>query len=90
MLCIAPIYWIFDSESALFAIEAFEVVLVGTASCLVVLAARLARLSWVLLIATLPTFLANPSLYMGMGAAAGLFCLAMSLLGLVLFARSPE
>ena len=90
MLCIPPIYWIFDSESALFAIKAFEIMLVSTASCLVVLAARLARLSWILLFAILSTFLTNPSLYMEMEAAAGMFCLAMYLLGLVLFARSPE
>lgn len=90
MLCSTPIYWISDSESVLFAIEVFEVMLVSIASCLLVPAARLARLSWVLLFAILPTFLANPSLYMGMEAAAGLFCLAISLLGLVLFARSPE
>ena len=90
MLWITPIYWVFDSESALFAIKAFEVMLVGTASCLVVLATRLARLSWILLFALLPTFLVNSSLYAGMEAGAGLFCLAMYLLGLVLFARSPE
>ena len=50
---------------------------VSTAACLVVLAIHLVRLSWILLFAILPTFLVNPSLYMGMESAAGLFCLVL-------------
>ena len=90
LLLITPMYWVFDAESALFAIKAFEIMLVSTAVALVALAARLARLPWILLLTVLPIFLSNLALFGGMEAAAGLFWLAMFLLSLVLFARSPD
>ena len=90
LLLITPMYWVFDAESALFAIKAFEVILVSTAVTLVALAARLARLPWILLFTVLPILLSNRALFGGMEAAAGLFWLAMFLLSLVLFARSPD
>ena len=90
MLIITPMYWVFDAESAVFAIKAFEVILVSTAVALVALAVRLARLPWILLFTVLPIFLSNRALFGGMEAAAGLFWLAMFLLSLVLFAQSPD
>ena len=90
LLLITPMYWVFDAESALFAIKAFEIMLVSTSVTLVALAARLARLPWILLFTVLPIFLSNRALFGGMEAAAGLFWLAMFLLSLVLFARSPD
>ena len=90
MLIITPMYWVFDAESAVFAIKAFEVILVSTAVALVALAVRLARLPWILLFTVLPIFLSNRALFGGTEAAAGLFWLAMFLLSLVLFAQSPD
>ena len=90
LLIITPMYWVFDAESAVFAIKAFEVILVSTAVALVALAVRLARLPWILLFTVLPIFLSNRALFGGMEAAAGLFWLAMFLLSLVLFAQSPD
>ena len=90
LLIITPMYWVFDAESAVFAIKAFEVILVSTAVALVALAVRLARLPWILLFTVLPIFLSNRALFGGTEAAAGLFWLAMFLLSLVLFAQSPD
>ena len=89
MLLITPFYWIFDPETALFGIKAFEIMLVTGAVVLVVLAARLARLPWILLFAVLPGLLSRPYLMVGMEAAAALFTLGILFLVLSLFARDP-
>ena len=54
LLLITPFYWIFDPETALFAIKAFEIMLIAGGVALIAAAARLARLPWILLFATLP------------------------------------
>ena len=89
MLLITPFYWIFDPVTALFGIKAFEIMLVTGAVVLVVLAARLARLPWILLFAVLPGLLSRPYLMVGMEAAAALFTLGVLFLVLSLFARDP-
>ena len=88
MLIITPFYWIFDPESALFGIKAFEITLATGSVVLIVLAARLACLLWILLFAVCPILLTNRSLTVGTEAAAGLFMLGGLLLGLVLFPRN--
>ena len=89
MLLITPFYWIFDPETALFGIKAFEIMLITGAVVLVVLAARLARLPWILLFAVLPMLLNRRPLMVGMEAAAALFTLGVLFLVLSLFARDP-
>ena len=89
MLLITPFYWIFVPETALFGIKVFEILLVTGAVVLVVLAARVARLPWMLLFAVLPGLLSRPYLIVGMEAAAALFLLGLLFLGLSLFARNP-
>ncbi len=91
MLLITPFYWIFDAETALFAIKAFEIMLVAGGAACIVLAARIARLPWILLFA-LPPFLyrlGNGVFFGGMESAAALFMLGLLFLTLTLFARSP-
>lgn len=87
MLLLTPFYWIFAPETALFGIKVFEILLVTGAAVLVVLAARVARLPWMLLFAVLPGLLSRPSLIMGMEAAAALFLLGT--LFLVVSLRPP-
>ena len=89
MLLITPFYWIFDSKAALFGIKAFEIMLVAGAVVLIVMAARLARLPWILLFAVLPALYHYHSLILGMEAAAALFMLGLLFCALVLFARNP-
>ena len=89
MLFITPFYWICDPVTALFGIKAFEIMLVTGAVVLVALAARLARLPWILLFAALPGLLSRPYLMVGMEAAAALFTLGVLFLFLSLFARNP-
>ena len=89
MLLITPFYWICDPVTALFGIKAFEIMLVTGAVVLVVLAARLARLPWLLLFAALPWLLSSFNLTLGMEAAAALFTLGGLFLVLSLFARDP-
>ena len=55
MFLIVPFYWMFDKVEALYAIRAFEVMLVAGGVALVAGAARVARLPWVLLFGALPT-----------------------------------
>ena len=88
-LLIAPFYWVFDKEAALFAIKAFEIMLVAGGVALVAAAARLARLPWYLMFAALPMLYQQRSLLMGMEAAAALFMLGLFILTACLFARSP-
>ena len=89
LFLITPFYWIFDREAALFAIKAFEIMLVAGGVALVAAAARLAHLPWVLMFATLPMLYQHHSLIAGMEAAATLFLLGLFLLTTCLFARSP-
>ncbi len=91
MLLITPFYWVFDKETALFAIKAFEIMLVAGGVALVAVAARLARLPWVLLFAALPILYQHqrPALFWGMEAAAALFMLGLLFLAGLLYARNP-
>ena len=54
LFLITPFYWIFDKEAALFAIKAFEIMLIAGGVALVTAAAWLARLPWYLMFAALP------------------------------------
>lgn len=89
MFMVTPFYWLFDPESALVAIKAFEFGLIAGGVALVVVAARLARLPWILLAATLPLLARHKGLVLGMEAAAGLFALGALFLALTGFARRP-
>ena len=89
LLLITPFYWICDPATALFGIKAFEIMLITGAVVLVVLAARVARLPWLLLFAALPMLLNRRPLMIGMEAAAALFTLGVLFLVLSLFARNP-
>ena len=89
LFLVTPFYWAFDKEAALFAIKAFEIMLVAGGAALVATAARLARLPWVLMFAALPMLYQQHSLFMGMEAAAALFMLGLFILTTCLFARSP-
>ena len=91
MLLITPFYWLFDKETALFAIKAFEIALVAGGMALIALAARLARLAWPLLFAALPTLYRNPrELLYGVEAAAAMFTLALFILAVCLYMRAPR
>ena len=89
MLLITPFYWVFDKEAALFAIKAFEIMLIAGGVALVAAAARLARMPYILLFAALPMLYHIPFLIAGMEAAAALFMLGLFILTACLFARSP-
>ena len=89
LFLITPFYWMFDKEAALFAIKAFEIMLVAGGVALVTAAARLARLPWVLMFAALPMLYQQRALLLGMEAAAALFMLGLFMLTACLFARSP-
>ena len=89
LFVITPFYWVFDKETALFAIKAFEIMLVAGGVALVTAAARLARMPWVLMFAALPVLYHIPFLIAGMEAAAALFMLGLFILAACLFARSP-
>ena len=92
LFLITPFYWLFDKEAALFAIKAFEIMLIAGGVALVAAAARLARMPYILLFAALPTLYQRRALHAliaGMEAAAGLFMLGLFMLTACLFARSP-
>ena len=89
LFLITPFYWLFDKTEALFAIKAFEVMLVAGGVALVAVAARVARLPWILLFAVLPAFYARRSMLLGLEAALVLFMLGLLLLATCLFARDP-
>ena len=89
LFLITPFYWVFDKEAALFAIKAFEIMLVAGGVALVATAARLARMPWVLMFAALPMLYQQRGLLLGMEAAAALFMLGLFILTACLFARSP-
>lgn len=89
MLLIVPFYWVFDPETALFGIKVFEIMLVAGGVSLIALAARLARLPWILLFAVAPALYGRHELTAGMEAAAALFFLGALFLAVILFARRP-
>ena len=89
MLLITPFYWMFDKETALFAIKAFEIMLVAGGVSLVAAAAWLSRLPWILLFAVLPALYLQGGMLRGMEAAAGLFMLGLFFFTIALFARDP-
>ena len=96
LFSITPFYWIFDKEAALFAIKAFEIMLVAGGVALVTAAARLARMPWYLMFAALPMLYLerdwialNRDLIGGLEAAAALFMLGLFILTACLFAQSP-
>ena len=89
LFLITPFYWVFDKETALFAIKAFEIMLIAGGVALVTAAARLARMPWVLMFAALPMLYQQEGLLLGMEAAAALFMLGLFILTICLFARSP-
>ena len=89
LFLVTPFYWVFDKEAALFAIKAFEIMLVAGGVALVTAAARLARMPWYLMFAALPMLYQHHALIAGMEAAAALFMLGLFILIICLFARSP-
>ncbi len=89
LFLITPFYWVFDKEAVLFAIKAFEIMLVAGGVALVTAAARLARMPWILLFALLPILYQQHWLFRGMEAAAALFMLGLFILAACLFTRSP-
>ena len=89
LLLITPFHWVFDKEAALFAIKAFEIMLVAGGVVLVAVAARLARMPWYLMFAALPMLYQIPFLIAGLEAAAALFMLGLFILTACLFARNP-
>ena len=91
MLLITPFYWLFDKETALFGIKAFEIMLVAGGAALIAVAARLAWLAWPLLFAALPMLYRYPNqLLLGLEAAAAMFALALLMLAVCLYMRAPE
>ena len=90
-LLITPFYWIFDKETALFGIKAFEIMLVAGGAALIAAAAWLARLAWPLLFVALPTLWRNPiELLYGLEAAAAMFTLALLILAVCVYMRHPD
>ncbi len=89
LFLITSFYWAFDPERALFAIKAFEIMLAAGGVAFIVLAARLARLPWILLFAALPMLCRRHVFFEGMESAAGLFMLSLLFLTMSLFARNP-
>ena len=89
LLLITPFHWVFDRETALFGIKAFEIMLIAGGAALVVLAARITRLLWILLFATLPLLYRASALYSGLEAAVALFSLSLLFVALGLFAKNP-
>ena len=89
LFAITPFYWVFDKAEALFAVKAFEIMLVAGGVALVAVAARVARLPWFLLFAALPTLYVQRGMLFGLEAALGLFTLGLLLLLVCLFGRDP-
>ncbi len=89
LLLITPFYWVFDPQTALFGIKALEIMLIAAGVAFIALSAQLARLSWILLFALLPTLYQIHSLLSGMEAAAALFMLGLFFTAICLFALRP-
>ena len=90
MLVITPVYWVFDPEAALYAIKALEIGLVAGGVALIVLAARWARLPWILMIPVLPLLFQHRSLIAGMEAALTLFSFGLLFAVLCGYAGRPD
>ena len=89
LFLITPFYRVFDKTEALFAIKALEIMLLAGGVALVAVAARVARLPWILLFAVLPTLYAQDGMLYGLEAALVLFMLGLLLLAMCLFADDP-
>ena len=89
LFLLTPLYWVFDKTEVLFAVKAFEIMLLAGGAALVAVAARVARLPWILLFAVLPTLCAQEGMLWGMEAALVLFMLGLLMLAMCLFARDP-
>ena len=90
LLLITPFYWMFDKETALFGIKAFEIMLVAGGAALIAAAAWVARLAWPLLFAALPMlYHYPPELLGGVEAAVLMFTLALLILAVCLYMRAP-
>ena len=89
LFLLTPFHWVFDKTEALFAVKAFEIMLIAGGAALVAGAARVSRLPWILLFAMLPALYAQSGMVVGLEAALGLFTLALLLLIACLFARDP-
>ena len=90
LFLITPFYWVFDKEAALFAIKAFEIMLIAGGVALVAAAARAARMPWYLLFAALPLLYRRPYLIEGMETAAALCMLGLFFLAVMLYARDSQ
>ena len=90
LFLITPFYWVFDKTDALFVVKAFEIMLLAGGVALVAVAARTARLPWILLFAVLPALYAQRGMLFGMEAAAGLFTLGLLFLATCLFGRDSD
>ena len=91
LLLITPFYWLFDKETALFGIKAFEIMLVAGGVALIATAARVARLAWLLLFASLPMlYRYPPELLGGLETAVAMFFLSLLMLAVCLYMRDPE
>ena len=90
LFLITPFYWVFDKEAALFAIKAFEIMLIAGGVALVAAAARAARMPWYLLFAALPMLYRRPYLIEGMETAAALCMLGLFFLAVMLYARDSQ
>ena len=86
LVLVTPVYWLFDRESALFAIKALEIMLIASGVCLLATAVRSARLPWILVFAVPPALYSQQGMLVGMEAAAGSFMLGAFFVGAVLFA----
>ena len=89
LFLITPFYWAFDKAEALFAVKVFEIMLLAGGVALVAVAARTARLPWILLFAVLPALCAQRGMLWGLEAALVLFMLGALMLAACLFARDP-
>lgn len=90
LLLVTPFYWVFDAESALFAVMALQIMLIAAGVCLVAVAVRLALQPWIVLFAALPALYCEPSMLLGLEAAAGLFFLGATFVCLVLFVHDAR
>ena len=89
LFLLTPFHWVFDKTEALFAVKAFEIMLIAGGVALVAGATCVSRLPWILLFAMLPALYAQKGMLVGLEAALGLFMLALLLLVACLFARDP-
>lgn len=100
LLLITPVYWIFDSESALFAIKTLEIMLCAGGAALIVFAARLSLPAPRSLLCSVVCLGAGPykagdergrlGLFYGMEGAASLFWLGLLFLACSLFEKNPS